>query len=76
MKVFELYLAGLEDEPETMWMAATSATVRSQKKRGEVEYPTTVRTSPNEPFAAAGPLTPARPPPASMANPPSETNMP
>ena len=72
------------DEPETMWMTATSKTVRNQKKSGDVEYPTTVRTSPYEPFAAAGALTPARPPPpppppppASMAGPatitPNET---
>jgi hypothetical protein len=38
-----LYLEDLD--PEAMWIASTSTTVRSLKKRGEVGYPTTVRTS-------------------------------
>ena len=71
--MFYFYLEEEEDlDPEAMWIAATSTTVRSQKKSGEVEYPTTVRTSPYEPLAAAAALTPAPPPPppptpASMA---------
>lgn len=46
--------------PDARWMAATSATVRNQKKRGDEEYRTTECTNPPEqPSVAAAARAPS-----------------